>query len=64
MTYYVLQAHARDVNISENIGDIGRHTGFDLITYEGDNISNIYSLDLDVIGGKMKLHRLTPVVSF
>ena len=39
MTYYVLQVHARDVNIIDNIGDIGRHTGYDLIVYDGNNIS-------------------------
>ena len=42
MTYYVLQVHARDVNISENIGDIGRHTGFDLLEYNGDEIIGIH----------------------
>lgn len=48
MVYYVLQAHARDVNFSENIGDIGRHTGYDLIAYEGNTIKSVQSLDLGI----------------
>ena len=55
MVYYVLQAHARDVSATEDFGDIGRHTGYDLIAYEGDDIISIQSLDLGKSDNKIKI---------
>lgn len=34
MTYYVLQVHARDVNINENFGDIERQKEFGAVGIE------------------------------
>ena len=39
-TTYELRAHSRNVNVDLNPGEpgetpIGKHTGYDLITYEG-----------------------------
>lgn len=55
MVYYVLQAHASDVSAIEDFGDIGRHTGYDLIAYEGDNIISIQSLDLGKSSNKIEI---------
>ena len=48
MTIYKLRIHTRDVSLTEDgLGDIARHTGYDLIERDSSgNIVSIISIDL------------------
>lgn len=46
MTTYELRVHSRDVKINENLGSIGKHTGYDLIITDDNGKKTIQSIDL------------------
>ena len=47
MTTYELRIHTRDVSLTEEgLGDIGEHTGYDLITTHDDGSQTIQYIDL------------------
>lgn len=47
MTTYELRIHTRDVSLTEEgLGDIGEHTGYDLIETKPDGSIIVHSLDL------------------
>ena len=57
MTTYELRIHARDVSLTEEgLGDIGEHTGYDLITIHNDGTQTIQYIDLYRQNGKINFY--------
>ena len=57
MTTYELRIHTRDVSLTEEgLGDIGEHTGYDLITTHDDGSQTIQYIDLYNNNGKINFY--------
>jgi len=60
MTTYEFRIHARDVSLTnEGLGDIGKHTGYDLITTHDDGTQTIQYIDLYRQDGKINFYITT-----
>lgn len=64
MTTYELRIHARDVSLTEGgLGDIGEHTGYDLITIHDDGTQTIQYIDLYKQDGKINFYITTTPIT-